>query len=64
MGPDPEPVDPYPGLLAIVDQAIASAPLIAKWAWALFGNFKAEGFTEEQALRLTMNQLRVLADAS
>lgn len=56
--PDEQPLDPLPALVATIDQAMKNAPILAKWAWAMFVAFKDAGFDDEQALRLTMNQMK------
>ena len=62
MSKELEPDDPLPALMAAVDQGMMVAPTLARWAWALHKAFKAEGFSDEQALRLTMNQIKSTGD--
>ena len=52
-----DPQDPMPALIAAIDQACATAPAIAQYARALFVAFTDEGFTEAQALQLTIARM-------
>ena len=52
-----EPEDKLPALIAEIDQAIANADHVARWGRGLYEAFIAEGFTEAQALRLTIAQM-------
>lgn len=54
---DPEPVDPLITLRAELDQFIAMAPEMARTVRAAFDSYIAEGFTESQALYLTVAQI-------
>jgi hypothetical protein len=56
--PEDKPFDPLPGFLAEMDQMLKIVPQLARYAKGLFDAFVEQGFTEEQALRLTMNQLK------
>lgn len=62
MARDEKPNDPLPGLLAEIDQAMKMAPTLARWAMSMFSAFSEAGFSEEQSLRLTMNQLKASTD--
>lgn len=54
---DEAPQDPFPALVAELDQAIALAPQVARVARGYFGAFKGEGFTDQQSLYLTATNL-------
>ena len=54
MPPDESPIDPLPGLLADLDQALAMAGQIARLVKGHFDAFVEEGFTEKQALYLAI----------
>lgn len=51
------PDDPLPSLIAALDQAKATAPLLAQHARTLFLAFAEEGFDGREALYLTVTQL-------
>ena len=59
MADEPElnPEDPLPALVAAVDQAGATAGMLARLAGAHFEAFKEAGFSESQALYLTAAQI-------
>lgn len=48
-----DPIDPLPGMIAEIDQALEMVPQLARWARAMFEAFQKEGFTDDQALKLT-----------
>lgn len=61
MNDDPRddlPIDPLAVLQAEIDQMIANAPELARAAQGLFGAFRGEGFSANQALYLTAVQLQ------
>ena len=47
-----DPVDPLPGIIAGLDQALAMAGEIARIHRHMFDNFRAKGFSDKQALYL------------
>ena len=51
------PHDPLPAMIAGIDQMISTAPQLARGAYGLFTAFVGEGFTEPQALHLTISIL-------
>ena len=53
-----EPHDTLPELIAEIDQALMNTKHMARWARGLYDAFIEQGFTPDQALALTMNQLR------
>lgn len=55
--PEPEPDDPLPGLIAEVDQALRTVPMLAAAAWTMYESFTEAGFEPRQALYLTACQL-------
>ncbi|QEC47045.1 hypothetical protein FSW04_05225 [Baekduia soli] len=48
-----KPDDPLPALVASIDQLVALAPHAARAARGLFDAFRAEQFSDSQALYLT-----------
>lgn len=57
MNDEPNDDDPLPKLIAELDQAIATAPHLARVARGYFDAFTAEGFSDRQSLHLTATQL-------
>ena len=55
---DYSPTDPLPALQAELDQAAATAPMFAQTIRAYVEAFTAAGFTESQALYLTVCQIK------
>lgn len=51
------PEDPLPALRAELDQALAMAPELARMAWGYYETFKAQGFSDSQAVYLTACQI-------
>lgn len=49
-----EPIDPVPGQRAALDQLAMEAPMVAVATRTLFLAYTGEGFTDEQALMLTI----------
>lgn len=49
-----EPVDPYPAIIADIDQALAMAGQVARVVRGNYEAFLAEGFTEKQALHAAL----------
>lgn len=45
-----QPIDPYPGIIADIDQALAMASQVARIVRGNYEAFLAEGFTDKQAL--------------
>lgn len=56
-GPEEPLDDPLPGLRAELDQAAMMIPEIARIARGFYGAFVAEGFSNRQALYMTVCQL-------
>lgn len=54
---DDVPTDPLSALVAGIDQMLMVAPQLARAAAGWHDAFKAEGFTDSQALYLTACQL-------
>lgn len=54
---DDEPTDPLPALRAEIDQMVMLAPELARNVRGFYDAFKAEGFTDTQALYLAAVQL-------
>jgi hypothetical protein len=52
-----EPHDPLPAMLADLDQALSMVPMLSSLHRGLYDGFRKEGFTDEQALRLTIAQM-------
>jgi hypothetical protein len=57
MNDKDEPIDQLAVLRAQLDQMIAIMPEMARTAWAWFGVFQGEGFSDKQALYLTACQM-------
>lgn len=55
---DHYPDDPLPGLIAGIDQMLAIAPHLARTAMGFYEAFRAEGFTDSQAVYLAAVQLK------
>lgn len=54
---DEMPHDPLPEIVAGIDQMLAMAPELARAARGYFDAFRAEGFSDAQAIYLTAAQL-------
>lgn len=52
------PEDPMPEMVAEIDQMIAMATHLARYAKGLFAAFKDAGFTDAEALYLTSRQIK------
>lgn len=55
--PQDDPIDQLAVLRAEIDQMVKLAPEIARTARAWFDSFRAEDFSEKQALYLTASQV-------
>lgn len=49
---DNDPIDPLPGMIAALDQALEMAGEMARISRSYYLAYKEEGFSEEQALYL------------
>jgi hypothetical protein len=58
VNPDEAPVDPLPGLIAGIDQALKMAGEVARAHRAYYDAFIEEGFTERQALYAAVSWLK------
>lgn len=47
--------DPFAKMVADLDQVVAGMPMVARLLRAYFGALVAQGFTESEALALTLN---------
>ena len=51
------PEDPLPAMIAALDQSLSVLPHLAHATWRCFEAYKAEGFTDSQAVYLAACQM-------
>lgn len=58
-----EPHDPVPGWVAALDQSKQGLPFIADFVWAIYQAFRDAGFSEDHAIRCTLQQWGYLMES-